>query len=325
MTNHANYTRVKRTYQVSYVIDGKTVETRSVAYGDSIPTPTAAIPEKAGYPYSLWHAETDIVTGDTEVNAVYAEKLSYTANSKASIKDGVYYMPIVMNKHPDGRDTPAALNPARGYDSLIFYDWESDGAAPDPDKSIDRILTDLDLSYEKILADGTLLGAYCSGGQYSRSSSVSVTDSRVPFDRARHFSVHTKPSVDYGVQLSMNLPENSFEAGDVLVLSCWIRFVSAKVESNCGQLRFSCQHPTSYSKNLNRAPVRFHPKGGADLFQVAGAFQPWCFPAERQIQALRLHRNVQERQSAVSYGGNQGRKHPAGHGGKVRGSSDADV
>ena len=248
---HANYTRVKRTYQVSYVIDGKTVETLSVAYGDSIPMPTAAIPEKAGYPYSLWHAEADIVTGDTAVNAVYAEKLSYTANSKASIKDGVYYMPIVMNKHPDGRDTPAALNPARGYDSLIFYDWESDGAAPDRDKSIDRILTDLDLSYEKILADGTLLGAYCSGGQYSRSSSVSVTDSRVPFDRARRFSVHTKPSVDYGVQLSMSLPENSFEAGDVLVLSCWIRFVSAKVESNCGQIRFSCQHPTSYSKNLN--------------------------------------------------------------------------
>ena len=50
MTNHASYTRVKRTYQVSYVIDGKTVETLSVAYGDNIPTPTAAIPEKAGYP-----------------------------------------------------------------------------------------------------------------------------------------------------------------------------------------------------------------------------------------------------------------------------------
>ena len=248
---HAEYRKELRHYNITYVVDGKTVETRSAQWGEVIPTPQTQIPEKEGYPYAMWYAETETVVGDTTVTAAYADRLSYTAKSKATIKDGVYYMPLTMKDHEGGRPTPDALNPNKGYDSLIFYDREADGVAPDPDKSVDRILTDLDISYEKVLADRALLTAACSGGKYCKVSTVSVTDSRVPFSTARRFSVQTKPSVDYNVQLSMNLPQGSFEEGDVLVLSCWIRFVSTKVESNCGQLRFSCQHPTSYSKNLN--------------------------------------------------------------------------
>lgn len=247
----ADYTKVLRTYTVRFVVDGTVVETHTAAYGDSIPTPDSTIPPKEGFPYSMWYAPTKTVTGETTVTAAYAEKKVYTMLDTASIKDGVLYMPLTMESHADGRQTPAATNPGRGYDSLIFYDREADGASPDPNKTVDEILTGLGISYRLILGNDALLGAHCSGGSYMTSEVVSVSDARMPFGKARRFRIHTKPSVDYGVQVSMNLAKTDFQADDVLVLSCWVRFVSAKVESNCGQLRFSCQHPTSYSKNLN--------------------------------------------------------------------------
>lgn len=248
---YATYTKVKRTYPVSFVADGKILETITAAYGDRIPTPTVSVPEKDGYPYSMWQADTDTVTGETTVTAAYADKIAYTIKNQASIQDGVYYMPLTLEEHASGRSTPAALNPSQGYDSLIFYDQEADGATPDPDKTVDQILTGMGLSYEKILGDDAQLDAYCSGGNYGYSTIVSVEDGKMPFEEARHYKVHTKPSVDYEMQLSMSMSNDDFQPGDVLVLSCWIRFVSANVESNCGQIRFSCQHPTSYSKNLN--------------------------------------------------------------------------
>lgn len=247
----ALYNKEKRAYPVNFVVDGKIVETKQAYYGDAIPEPTVSIPEKEGFPYSIWLSPSQTVSKENTVTATYASSLVHTINKTASVQNGVLYMPLEMQKHASGRSTPVASNPSSGYDSLIFYSPEVEGIAPDPDKTVDQMLTERNIPSRKILNNNALLNAYVSGASYASNSIVAVSDANVPFTQARRFVVSTKPSVDYDIQLSMNMSTSDFSAGDVLVLSCWIRFVSANVESNCGQVRFSCQHPTSYSKNLN--------------------------------------------------------------------------
>jgi len=124
------------TYTVTYVADGETVTTRTVAHGSDVED-VPAVPTKIGYdktaPY--WNHDGKNITSDTVIEAVYTINkytVTYVANGETVATKTVEHGADVE----EVPDVPAKV----GYDKTAPY-WNNDGKDIASDTTIEAVYT----------------------------------------------------------------------------------------------------------------------------------------------------------------------------------------
>ncbi|MBE7053618.1 MAG: hypothetical protein E7391_05010 [Ruminococcaceae bacterium] len=229
--------------------------------------------------------------GASLIDTIYIDDVKVEKKSTAAKPEKTTLVPVIEKE--GRRPIPAPQVEGKGYDDLIFYEREFETEDASKKLTSEEMFALLPTDAQVMADHSDMVNASVMGKEYMTIETVKAEG--MPFSEAINAKVSVIPTVPYHSQLVLkSLDDNSFEDGDNMLVTFYMRTIKSQNEFNIGRVQLIVEQEQAPNDKVLKEDVKTNANG-----QWKKVYLPFTAKKGHTRLCIRLGYYIQE----VEFGG----------------------